>query len=539
MKNYLNIRLESSKKDITKHNIRNKNSRETQDQDKVKIVNPDIDNFILYNGQVQILTKELQRQIRKENKSQAREADKRYIELYKKRSDNRKPKKNFSSLGNGVISFSEQLEFELDRKYSKEELFQAAKMTLEDFEKNTGSRIIENSLVLHMDEKGLPHFHFTFENFDDMGFSILENLKRNNHRTFKEDYKFDLSNMQDILFDNFKSLGMDRGIKKSISGSTHKNNRDYQREQDLKILELEAKIIELEEKIKGFEKDLLLAEKFMKEGFENFDKLSLSDISNAKIKYKDSRLIKRALSTLFKIKNTGNNIEKRFEELNNTVSKMSVEDKSLFHSIASKTEREKILSDSITIKSENLTVIESELESVKEENKYLNNFSDWTESPHKYVEKIKLVEKDKKLRVALKAIEEMKKLLEDTVEASNLEVQKVRKEVDLKVEELNSSIAEQNGMNDKHFTTLSNQDQRNIESLRRDRKSLIVQNNKHIIVYNVWQQAAKDKGLLPYFNSVENKLKPQIDKRLEELQEQYDMDSNIDIIKDIDLTDMS
>ena len=89
------------------------------------------------------------RKIRKENRTQQKASELEYIELYKKRSDNRKPKKNYSAIGNGIMSFSEALEFDLDKKYSIEDLFNAAKKTMQDFAENSGTRIIKNSLVFH------------------------------------------------------------------------------------------------------------------------------------------------------------------------------------------------------------------------------------------------------------------------------------------------------------------------------------------------------------------------------------------------------
>jgi len=152
-----------------------------------------------------------------------------------------------------------------------------------------------------------------------MGYSILENLKRNNHRTFEEDYKFDLSNMQDILFDNFKSLGMDRGIKKSISRNFHKNTRQFQIGQDL-LIKSQSKTIEAQKNL--INKNLTKIEKLNSlngifDMLENYENYSTDDIKKFKELFKGQKLIVKFLNNIQRVVNVNNDLESKEKALKN------------------------------------------------------------------------------------------------------------------------------------------------------------------------------------------------------------------------------
>jgi len=343
------------------------------------------------------------------------------------------------------------------------------------YDKNDNNKIILNT-----------HAHFEFLNFDFINErTIMRRLK-------KEDF----SHMQDLAANAFQENGID--IKRGTKSVNSKN----------KNLSVEAFVAE---KINAMNSDLEFIE--INFSLDNLEQITLEEIQEQKVRFKDNKLMKRYFDYFYKIKNKqlqGKDYSKDIERLEKTVLKLSNEEKALL--------------DSITIKTQ--------------ENQHLDNFKDWVEVPNRYVEKIELVEKDQKLRKALAIIEDLKTLIEETTVAAEEKLKIVRNEVNIKKAELKNEIDYQEKMNSKYFTTLTEQDQRSLKDVRRDFKNLLNQNNKHILVHGVWQQAAKDRGLLSYFKSVEDKLKPQINKRLEEIKDQYDMDSNINIIKDIDLNDI-
>ena len=110
--------------------------------------------------------------------------------------------------------------------------------------KKYGTQLIY--LTLHMDET-TPHFHFSLKNYDENGLSLW---KKNQNKEF-------LSQLQDIAFEHFKELGMQRGLSKDITGKKYETIQKYhiRKEMELrdKVLNTQANYDKLQKEV---EKDL-------------------------------------------------------------------------------------------------------------------------------------------------------------------------------------------------------------------------------------------------------------------------------------------
>ena len=94
-----------------------------------------------------------------------------------------------------VLTFSEAIDTDLGNKYTLDELILSAKKTVKDMADAMNTEAL--FITLHLDEKR-PHFHAFFKNYGDKGQSIMfENRTRDK-----------LSALQDIMYENFKVLGM-------------------------------------------------------------------------------------------------------------------------------------------------------------------------------------------------------------------------------------------------------------------------------------------------------------------------------------------
>jgi hypothetical protein len=122
----------------------------------------------------------------------------------------------------GVFTFSEAIHSDLGNKYTKEELSRVANNCAQDLAKQIGAEL--KYMVFHLDET-TPHFHLAFKNFDDNGMSIFHKIK----------HKDILSKIQDLAFEHFKELGMDRGIKKEFTSKNYQTIQNYNIEKEMKL----------------------------------------------------------------------------------------------------------------------------------------------------------------------------------------------------------------------------------------------------------------------------------------------------------------
>ena len=112
----------------------------------------------------------------------------------------------------GVFTFSEAIHHDLGTKYTIEELSRVANNCAQDLAKQIGAEL--KYMVFHLDEI-TPHFHLAFKNFDEAGMSIFHKIKN----------KEFLSQIQDLAFKHFGTLGMDRGISKELTGKNYQTIR--------------------------------------------------------------------------------------------------------------------------------------------------------------------------------------------------------------------------------------------------------------------------------------------------------------------------
>ena len=240
MKNFINVRVQSynykKQYDLLRHNFRHK-------KDSLSQINEKTNFFIGSNGKMveidntnkkkiyDIVSKEYQKDRTKHN------------EIYKA-----KHKRNLrdfqATWTDGVLTFSEAIHQDLGNKYTQEDLIKVATSCANDIAKKYGTQLIY--LTLHMDET-TPHFHFALKNYDKNGLSLW---KKNQNKEF-------LSQLQDIAFEHFKKLGMQRGISKEFTGKRYETIQKYhvRKEMELrdKVLNTQANYDKLQKEV---EKDL-------------------------------------------------------------------------------------------------------------------------------------------------------------------------------------------------------------------------------------------------------------------------------------------
>lgn len=269
MKNYINIRIQAHNHqkafNSIKHNLRiiaslsddlkqfQHNQEQLENAEKGiesdKDFNLDCTNYIYYN------TDNLTNDYVLEDINNANKRDiynvinnsyklyrKAHNELYKKWNNNKNIRDRKSTWAEGVLTFSEKLKDDFEKgNITKEQLMKVAIECVEDITKEYGPSAKINYIVLHLQET-TPHFHFSFNNFDE---------KANSLTHINRDTKF-LSNLQDIGFKHFnKAFQMDRGVKKDPSlGNTlnYKTIAQYHRENITKLKDNSKKLeIDFEE----------------------------------------------------------------------------------------------------------------------------------------------------------------------------------------------------------------------------------------------------------------------------------------------------
>lgn len=235
MKNFINIRLEAynyekTKNDI-KHNFRIVKSLSQQNTNK----------NIYYNE----LGKEENRKSFYKVVLNHSEAWRRELNTLVHNRTKRNLRFSRTHLISGVITFSEQQEFNQNNNcLDILTLVKNAKKTLDTICKKYKAKILY--FVLHLDEKS-PHFHFHLSNYDEEGYSLFKKMKT----------KKNLSQLQDIAYENFKNMNMKRGIKKDST----KRAYDYVTIQQFH----EAERIKIREEIKQLREQYKLEKQQLRE----------------------------------------------------------------------------------------------------------------------------------------------------------------------------------------------------------------------------------------------------------------------------------
>lgn len=273
MKNFINIRLETNNRTKTKndlkHNLRVVNSLSKENDNK---------NFYYDKDANEKNNLELYKIVKNNEIKLEKELDKLVFERTKRHLRNNK-----THLINGVITFSEEQRENfknnvLDIKKIKENTLE----TLKDICKKYKTEILY--FVLHLDEK-TPHVHFHLKNFDDQGFSIFQKIKT----------KENLSNLQDIAFENFKNMNIQRGIKKDekLNKYDHISIKKFHEEERRKIREEIKQLREVykNEKIKIRKEKKELLEDKKNSNMKKLEEINkrLNDMNNTTIERKTNK----------------------------------------------------------------------------------------------------------------------------------------------------------------------------------------------------------------------------------------------------------
>ena len=238
-----------------------------------------------------------------------------------------------SSWAEGVITFSEQLLFDLkNKKFTEEDLCKAAHTTVNDLCSQMGTTPVQ--IVYHRDES-TPHFHYFFRNFDDNGSSICFN-----NRTRDK-----LSVLQDIVHKGFAKFGFDRGIKKDKEDL---GVYDYTTTKKWKATQLDN----LQKNISQLKFDLLINEPKLKNVY--------SELNKSKNEYKNLRDQHSRDSQEYKELNL------KYQELQKEEQKVRLEHKNLKSTIQELKDEKNITENEILNKQNLLKTLEENIEIIQE-----------------------------------------------------------------------------------------------------------------------------------------------------------------------------
>ena len=217
MKNYINVRMQSYNHAKTYNNFRH-NLRYTKNS--LSSYNDNV-NFMITGGELVEINESEKRDLYKSLSTNYKETRKEHNEkFYTKHKRNLRDFQ--ATWTDGIITFSEKIHEDLNHKYTKEELAQVANSCALEIAKAYQTDLVY--MVLHMDEK-TPHFHFALKNFDENGMSLFN---KNKNKVF-------LSKLQDIAFEHFKVLGMERGRSKDVTGKNYTTIKAYHTKQAIAL----------------------------------------------------------------------------------------------------------------------------------------------------------------------------------------------------------------------------------------------------------------------------------------------------------------
>lgn len=400
MNNYINVRVQghNNKKLINtiKHNLRAISSLN-------KDLNTNNSNYIMLDNKLIKLDKTNIKHIYKQLHTLYQNDRSEHNEIYKKH-NKRNLRENNGSWFEGVFTFSEQMKKDLkDKKYTMNDLVKVANDCLKEIASTYGAEI--KYMTLHLDETS-PHFHWSLNNFNDRGLSLYN---QNKNKDF-------LSNLQNIGFKHFSSLGMERGISKEINSVNHKEINKYWRDKNIVMKQENKELNNVNLSLKNMNKK-------EENNLNELQKLSFTlkseitslnnDINDNKIKINDLKIERETISK------------------DNTKSK----------------EEKKILYSEITLKQKELRELNEDIKEVikskKEVSNDLNNDINYiveqsvTFNKFVNVEKLqqhirKILLKYLKLNTQLNELKEKDrriKELENVVEKGDVYIQKLEKKV--------------------------------------------------------------------------------------------------------------
>lgn len=273
MNNFINVRLQAynhtKQLNIFKHNTRKIQSLSEQDKSKTNYIV--LDDGQLFDIEEDFAKDTYYNTLKKFYNNDRKEHNEK---VYARRQRNLTNEQ--ATWLEGVFTFSEAIHKDLGNKYTKEELSKVASNCLQDLAKKIGSKV--KYMVLHLDET-TPHFHFALNNFDDNGHSIFHKIK----------HKDILSKIQDLAFEHFGKLGMDRGISKEVTGKNYKTITNYYKSKQIElkaiIQSLQSDIKQIQEAKKNIKNDLDLTTSEKKQELDKLD-LEIKSFRSAISEYK-------------------------------------------------------------------------------------------------------------------------------------------------------------------------------------------------------------------------------------------------------------
>ncbi len=454
MNNFINVRLEAYNHNKTlnaiKHNIRHIQSKsERLNFDNMsKDLEHNKNNYFVFDGIPYPMkknksdTKEYYNYLSQEYQENRSEHNK----LYKASNVNnpslkgRNLRDNQSTWVEGVFTFSDQFKEDLGDKYSFEELCKIANDCVLDIGKKLNANL--KYFVYHSLES-CGHFHFAFDNYDERGRSLFQKINNIN----------DLSILQDIGFNHFGKLGIQRGQKKEVTGVNHQNKEIYWQN---KCAELKTKTNTQLKQLNSVNTDLITtnnelvnANRQLNDINTNIDikttQLNILDkniLDKIKVEEGYSKLLEDLKISIEEDKNT-------IEDLKSGVKDLKIEREQLTKDTSKSKEEKKLLYAEITTKQDELRVlkdnIQSQIKYKKDLAKDLNSKIDIVINSSKT-----LIGLDKdKLRIQIaKLVKHYLKLNTQLKEVDEL------KEKNEKLENDNILLVEDNSKKDKVITKL-------------------------------------------------------------------------------------
>ena len=277
MKNKLNVRIESC--NVQKytyevnHDLRINNTKH--------IINSNNNRLFIPNP-----NKLLNIQYRKTNKIDYRkqvlekieELKNKHNTLYKKNYKRNLIPNRTNSINMGILTFPSEF---TPQKFnmSQRTFIETGIKTIQNICKELDIELIY--ITCHLDET-TPHFHFMTSNFDSQG-NVIKRTKETGIL------------LQDLGEKYFKEYGLERGVKKEITGLQNVRNEIKKNHKHLKDLKQEKEKIENE--IKDLKNNVDDLKKEQSELYTNLKQMEryIKDIKNDYIKYEDEATNKREI----------------------------------------------------------------------------------------------------------------------------------------------------------------------------------------------------------------------------------------------------
>ena len=426
MKNFINVRVQSynykKQYDLLRHNFRHK-------KDSLSQINEKPNFFIGPNGKVLKIDNTNKKKIYDALSKDYKSDRTKHNEIYKA-----KHKRNLrdfqSTWTDGVLTFSEAIHQDLGNKYTQEDLIKVATSCANDIAKKYGTQLIY--LTLHMDET-TPHFHFSLKNFDKNGLSLW---KKNQNKEF-------LSQLQDIAFEHFKVLGMDRGVSKDITNKRYETIQKYHirkemelRDKTLNTQEHYDKVQkEVEKSLKALYAEVNLQKNEVKDLRSNYDRTS-QEYKDLTIVFKQLQVEEKTLREKVRELKEIDNLDNYLNDLKKDISKI----------IKSNVEKVDPLIGNSRIEVKNINKMYSELVSkiseplnskvkeVEEKDKAIKDLKDKLQNKEEVLEKV-MTEK-------YQAIQENKKLNQENLSKTN-EITKLKENYTLEINRLQNHFKQQ------------------------------------------------------------------------------------------------